>query len=100
MCCPLLIKQGTQLSCTVTLKLTTFIFHIHRESEPQTNHMHVLIKQCTLSSRTNQSRTSIDQLAEHRKSSAYHFAASWWVFVYQASRPLTPENIPHPKGEG
>ena len=43
--------------------------------------------------------TSIDQLAEHRKSSAYHFAASWWVFAYLASRPLTPENIPHTKGD-
>jgi len=73
------------------------IFHIHHESEPQTNHMQVLIEQCNLSSRTNQSRTSTS--IEHRKSSAYHFAASWWVFAYLASRPLTPENILHTKGD-
>ena len=58
MCCRLLIKQGKQLSCTVILKLTMFIFHIHRKSEPQTNHMQVSIEQCNLPSHTNQSRTS------------------------------------------
>ena len=63
MCCTLLIKQGKQLSCTVILKLTTFVWD-HIPYPPQirtpnkTNHMQVLIEQCNLSSRTNQSRTS------------------------------------------
>ena len=47
------MKNQCEYSCET-------IFHIHHRSEPQTNHMQVLqvlIKQCNLSSRTNQSRT-------------------------------------------